>query len=638
MEPLTTRDPKTFGEFTLIGRLGAGGMGVVYLASRRSESVALKVIREHLMDDPSQASRFAREIETLQAIDSPSVARLVESGTDDEGRVWFATEFVNGPDLDSRVKDRGALSTDEWWAIAEDVLAGIAAAHEVGVTHRDIKPANVIISESGAKLIDFGIAQISDATSVTSTGLVAGTPAWFSPEQIEGLTVTAATDVFSAGSVLVFAANGRTPWGDQTTMTKASVFKILTAEPDLEELDDQQRELATAMLQKEPSARPAASVLLANLEAFRDGTISAADLFDGAGSARSSTTLTPKASLRGSSSPYIQRLKSVPSSPTPARTTRTRPPINWKSPKLIAVIAISAVVLLGGGSVGALALQNVTGPIEVSRSVDGSNQPIGNWSLSVTNETSGGRSEWGSRDRLRILYTPPYSEDETYDATVDASELGLSGFTAGQVLNANVRLTTNAAIITLAVGDGEPLRTISLSRENEQLAIDACARELTNQASSALSRFYGLGQTFLAQLEGARLASVNTTDGVEFLLYSEWSTRMSALASAVPAETARIQADAAGLPQALSAVVSGKLSEYSGVGQAAQSLGIQYQNLLQTNAASNSTATDSSWNSFYESARSMFYGYFPWSASDYEVSVEQEISDASATQCATEIE
>lgn len=270
MDPLRPKDPKSIGPFNLIGLLGSGGMGVVYLASRNSQTVALKVIRDSLIDDKSEAARFAREVETLRKVSSPNVARIIDAG-DDEGSAWFAAEFVNGPNLSELVSDLGPLDEHQWWELARGLLNGLADVHQAGVTHRDIKPANIIMAEAGPKLIDFGIAHISDATSLTATGLVAGSPAWFSPEQIEGLELTLATDVFSAGSVLTFAATGLSPWGGSSTMTKASVFKILTSEPELSMLSPAQASLVGVMLEKEPTKRPTFRELIHHLESVRHG-------------------------------------------------------------------------------------------------------------------------------------------------------------------------------------------------------------------------------------------------------------------------------------------------------------------------------------------------------------------------------
>jgi hypothetical protein len=249
-------------------------MGVVYIASRGSETIALKIIRDSIIDDPSQATRFLREIETLKSIDSTYVAKVLDTGTHQE-RPWFTTEFVNGPDLKSHVADKGPLTGSAWDSLAKGLLGGIAAIHAAGVIHRDIKPANIILSESGPKIIDFGIAQVADATSVTSTGAIAGSPAWFSPEQIGGSEISTATDLFSAGSTLVYAATGKSPWGDVEATTKASVYKILLDEPDLSGLSEKQSRLVRPLLDKNPSER--SRVGKPNTDNQQEVTISSAE-------------------------------------------------------------------------------------------------------------------------------------------------------------------------------------------------------------------------------------------------------------------------------------------------------------------------------------------------------------------------
>jgi serine/threonine protein kinase len=262
MEPLRKKDPKSIGGFTLIGRLGSGGMGVVYLATKKSQPVALKVIRDSHDQDEVSLTRFRREIEVLQGVKHPNIAELVDVGVN-EGTPWFAVRFINGPNLLDRVNDVGPLEGDAWWKVARGILSALREVHERGVVHRDMKPQNIIISENNPFLIDFGIAHLSDATSVTSSGIITGTPAWFSPEQIEGIELSAATDVFSMGSILMFAATGRTPWGEQSSMTKASVFRILTHDPDLTGLDHPQSVLVSSMLAKDPSDRLSVVELLA---------------------------------------------------------------------------------------------------------------------------------------------------------------------------------------------------------------------------------------------------------------------------------------------------------------------------------------------------------------------------------------
>ena len=254
MEPLLEHDPRTLGTFTVIGRLGEGGMGAVYLGARGTQNVALKVMHPALLRDPSARTRFEREIKILEKIDSPQVAKILDHGFDgDQG--WFATEFINGPDLKSLVEERGPLDESTWNRVAKELLSGLKSIHRAGIIHRDIKPSNLVLSDGGLKIVDFGIAQISDMTSVTVSGLISGSPAWFSPEQIEGKLLSPATDLFSAGSVLTYAATGKSPWGAADEMTKAMVFGILVSEPDLSGLTEQQRDVVEPLLSKEADLR-----------------------------------------------------------------------------------------------------------------------------------------------------------------------------------------------------------------------------------------------------------------------------------------------------------------------------------------------------------------------------------------------
>jgi serine/threonine protein kinase len=255
MEPLSPQDPKNIGPWKLLNRIGAGGMGVVFYAEQKTKRVALKVVRNSFLDSPELKSRLEREVELMSQINSNRVAKVIDSGTDD-AFAWVATEYINGPDLKEKVLSDGPLSRDEWFELAKGLLEALVAVHATGVIHRDIKPSNILLSDSGPKLIDFGIAQVSDATSLTATGVVAGSPAWLSPEQIHGDEITAATDIFSAGSVLVFAANGKSPWGDTTSTKTPVVFnRISNEKPDLESLSFHQKKIVEPMLVKNLKSR-----------------------------------------------------------------------------------------------------------------------------------------------------------------------------------------------------------------------------------------------------------------------------------------------------------------------------------------------------------------------------------------------
>jgi serine/threonine protein kinase len=263
LERLKKSDPDSIGPWKLISRLGSGGMSVVYLASKSNKtSVALKVIRSQYLDNQADRNRIEREISTLTNIKSKYVCQILDSDIS-EDYAWIATEFIDGPDLKTLVLEDGPFDENSWYELAKGLLEGLSAIHENKVIHRDIKPSNILISDSGPKIIDFGIAQTSEATSLTSTGLIAGSPAWLSPEQINGDKVTYSSDFFSAGAVLNFAVSGISPWGDNTKITKDVIYnRILQKQPDLSSLNILQKSLVEKMMQKDPKSRPSADQAL----------------------------------------------------------------------------------------------------------------------------------------------------------------------------------------------------------------------------------------------------------------------------------------------------------------------------------------------------------------------------------------
>ena len=535
MEPLNAKDPKSIGGFTLVGRLGKGGMGVVYLASRKSESVALKVIRDSLIDDESEATRFSREVATLEQISSTNVARIVDAGVED-GRAWFAAEFVNGPNLSELVNDKGPLDEDQWWELARGLLNGLADVHKTGTIHRDIKPANLIIAETGPKLIDFGIAHVSDATSVTATGLVAGSPAWFSPEQIEGLELTPATDVFSAGSVLTFAASGSSPWGGETTMTKASVFKILTSEPDLSGLSPGQSFLIHKMLEKEPDQRPTAASLLANLEAIREGKQPELEsaYADSSKKARDATTVTKRTVLNQTAQAAKPQPTTSPTSGITKTAVATSKKRKWLIVAAVLVIAALGVSLLVANSSG-------SGKVTVAATVDSANPAVGDYGLRLSSgsiepvvldlaakKLHSSVFTWKSGEPIRVAYDPPFSEDEEFVGTIMPSDLGLNGFSNGQPLIIQVSLERTSTLLSFRTGSNRSsneVYAIRLGRGNESATISACVAELQTQVSGAMAAHRDLMASFTQSEIDARL------DGTRSLTHAVWASRFRDLSA-----------------------------------------------------------------------------------------------------------
>jgi serine/threonine protein kinase len=267
MEPLKSHDPKSIGPWKLIGRLGSGGMGNVYLAEKNIQRVALKVV-QNFMDTPEIKARLNREVEVMRRIKSLRVSKVIDFDVNSDF-AWIATEFIDGPDLKSYIETRGILNEFDWAGLAIGLFQGLREVHDGGVIHRDIKPSNIIISNSGPKLIDFGIAQGSDATSLTSTGSVAGSPAWLSPEQIHGEELFFSTDIFSAGSVLKFAATGISPWGDITKTSTPVIFnRIISNEPDFKGLTDFQKTFLAKLMHKDSKQRINASNATIELDKY----------------------------------------------------------------------------------------------------------------------------------------------------------------------------------------------------------------------------------------------------------------------------------------------------------------------------------------------------------------------------------
>jgi len=262
MDPLRKSDPEFIGPARLVARLGSGGMGTVYLATIENSSVALKVVKGNFYDDPALKTRFEREISTMRSLRSPFVAKVIDSQVDEDD-AWMAVEFINGESLSERVQNRGPIENKEWWTTFFGALIALDEIHSNGVLHRDVKPANMLLSESGPKFVDFGIAQAGEETSLTTTGLLAGSPAWLAPEQLEEHRPTPAADIFSLASTMVFAATGSSPWGSPTGTKVPVIFnRILSDPPRVDELTEAQREVLEPMLEKDPQKRPSAEELV----------------------------------------------------------------------------------------------------------------------------------------------------------------------------------------------------------------------------------------------------------------------------------------------------------------------------------------------------------------------------------------
>ncbi|MEV6942312.1 serine/threonine-protein kinase [Streptomyces sp. NPDC051172] len=255
MQPLGADEPTVMGPYRLLGRLGSGGMGRVYLGrSAGGRTVAVKIVHPHFALDEEFRARFRREVEAARRVGGAWTAPVLDA---DPGAdvPWVATAYAAGPSLAAAVADGGPLPAHSVRVLGAGLAEALAAVHELGLVHRDVKPSNVLLTLDGPLLIDFGIARATDGTaSLTSTGVSIGSPGYMSPEQILGKGATGAADVFSLGAVLAYAATGEQPFpGDSSA---ALLYKVVHEEPELGSLSGELREVVEACLVKEPGRRP----------------------------------------------------------------------------------------------------------------------------------------------------------------------------------------------------------------------------------------------------------------------------------------------------------------------------------------------------------------------------------------------
>ncbi|MFF3214969.1 bifunctional serine/threonine protein kinase/MFS transporter [Streptomyces sp. NPDC002886] len=276
MDQLIVEDPTRIGPYRLIARLGAGGMGLVYLGrSEGGRTVAVKVVQAEYAGNPEFRRRFAREVAAARRVGGSWTAAVLDA--DPEAAVpWVATQYIPGPDLHAVVaKDFGPLPEHSVRTLANRLALALGAVHEAGLIHRDLKPSNVLVTVDGPRVIDFGIARAMDSLAgdslLTHTGMLIGSAGFMSPEQVRGLELTPASDVFCLGAVLVYAATGRLLFGAADTGLNAHLFRVAEEEADLTGVPETLADLVRDCLHKDPARRPTPAQVAERTSPDRDG-------------------------------------------------------------------------------------------------------------------------------------------------------------------------------------------------------------------------------------------------------------------------------------------------------------------------------------------------------------------------------
>ncbi|WP_051061677.1 serine/threonine-protein kinase [Nocardiopsis chromatogenes] len=324
LAPLKADDPAGIGAFRLLGRLGAGGMGVVYLGHDRSGlPAAVKSVRAEYAADPGYRSRFAREVALARRVRGRCVAPVLDADTG-AAAPWLAVAYISGPTLRTYLTEHGPLTGGALVAFAAGLAEALAAIHGEGIVHRDLKPDNIILAPDGPKVLDFGIAQALDESSMTHTDLVVGTPGWISPERYDGERAGSASDMFCWGELVAYAASGRPPYG--AGPVEVLRYRTVNEEPDgaADALPDVLAGPVAAALNRDPAGRPDALTVLA---AVTGGAPVPDDGGGEDGAREHATRLATRVIDAGWSVPVADDSADLPSSPL--RTTGGVRPISF---------------------------------------------------------------------------------------------------------------------------------------------------------------------------------------------------------------------------------------------------------------------------------------------------------------------
>ncbi|GAA2346052.1 hypothetical protein GCM10010246_35250 [Streptomyces cuspidosporus] len=354
--PLSAGDPETMGDYRLLDRLGSGGMGVVYLArSASGRQVAVKVVHAQFAEDEEFRTRFRQEVAAARRVSGAFTAPVLDADPDAE-RPWMATLYVPGPTLSERLTERGPLNAAELRHLALGLAEALHDIHRVGVVHRDLKPANVLMADDGPRVIDFGISRAADNQALTVTGRVMGTPPFMSPEQLSRpREVTGASDVFSLGTLLVYATTGKGPFDGESPYLTA--YQVVHEPPELSEVAQPLRGIVERCLAKAPDDRPGIAELVRLLDGLpAKGEVRAAGRGSAGGSGGEAADGPGKGSGKGSGKSKSKEQGPGQEGGRDGAGAAGRDQGNWtawsevrrRRPVLAAVIAVAALALGGG--------------------------------------------------------------------------------------------------------------------------------------------------------------------------------------------------------------------------------------------------------------------------------------------------
>jgi serine/threonine protein kinase len=393
-DPLLPGDPTQVGAYRLLGRLGAGGMGQVYLGvSRGGRKVAVKVLRADLVTDEEFRARFAREVAAARTVNGFYTAPVLDADPS-ASPPWMVTAYVAGPSLAGAVAERGPFGQAEVRDLGAALTEGLAVIHAGGLVHRDLKPANIILADDGPRIIDFGIARAVGASTMTAKGTIIGTFTFMSPEQIMGLAIGPQSDVFSLGSVIAYAATGHGPFDADTI--PAITYKIMAQPPDLTGVPEPLRELIADCLHKEPAKRPDLDSILTRLSMLDESTAAV--------SAAGNVPAELASSVAAPPGPVYQAV--MPSGPWPVTLAPPTPVPRLGGPSSFpSVPPLPSVLFAGDGRPVSHIAFSPAGHVIAGSAFDGSHRRVYVWDT-ATGQLAGPPMDGISMSAPRLAFSP----------------------------------------------------------------------------------------------------------------------------------------------------------------------------------------------------------------------------------------